>query len=461
MSSLIKEFLNRNRKNRLNIHCVGDAMVDEYYKVKVSRISPEFPMPIMSSFDDYAVRKPGGVANVAHQLKQFNVERTVVCFRDGDLDGVFFENGLHQLHISSDPRLWAKLPVKRRFLDGTIQVNRWDIENHNCGLNIEKIDEYHELYAKLVEKTQMNPGVVIFSDYDKGFFYPGAHIHFPSLYPNAVSIVDPKRGPISKWHGCNIFKPNAKEAEELSGKRKWEDQAKFFMDSLGCDAVVITHSGDGVFGATKDGLFEYKPETKVDVNSTVGAGDCFGAIFAVAIGQKFSVQEASEIAYNAGAVYVQHNMNRPCSPAELVEDGLVEPVDLAKRDFKLVFTNGCFDILHEGHLKTLKFAKSKGDKLVVAVNSDESVKRLKGEGRPVVPLAQRMKILSGLEYVDFVVSFHSDTPYDLIKVIKPEVLVKGAQYSKKEIVGSDLVKEVYRAPMVDGVSTTKILNGEV
>lgn len=460
MSNLVKEFLNRNRKKRLNIHCVGDAMVDEYYKVKVSRISPEFPMPIMSSSDDYAIRKPGGVANVAHQLKQFNVERTLVCFNDVTVQGVFYEHGLSPLHISNDMRLQAHLPVKRRFLDGTIQVNRWDIEKRNCGIMVEKIDEYHELYAKLVEKTQMNPNVVIFSDYDKGFFYPGAHIHFPSLYPNAVSIVDPKRGPISRWHGCNIFKPNTKEAEDLSGKRKWQDQAKFFMDALGCDAVVITHSGDGVFGSTKDGLFEYKPDTKVDVNSTVGAGDCFGAIFAVAVGHGFSVPEASEIAYSAGAVYVQHNMNRPCSPAELVEDGLVVPADLAKRDFKLVFTNGCFDILHEGHLKTLKFAKSKGDKLVVAVNSDDSVKRLKGEGRPVVPLAQRMKILSGLQYVDFVISFDQDTPYNLIAAVKPDVLVKGAQYAKDEIVGADLVKEVFRAPMVDGVSTTKILNGE-
>jgi D-beta-D-heptose 7-phosphate kinase/D-beta-D-heptose 1-phosphate adenosyltransferase len=300
---------------------------------------------------------------------------------------------------------------------------------------------------------------VIFSDYNKGFFGGTEGFHPPSLYPNSKTIVDPKCGPIKKWKGCTVFKPNAKEAAELSGKTFWKEQAKFFQHELECEAVVITASGDRVSGVWKDQFFCYTPTKRVDVTSSVGAGDCFCAFFAMCIGHGFGIPEAAEIAYNAGSVYVQHNMNRPVCPAELIEDSIVVPEDLKNRDFNLVFTNGCFDVLHKGHLETLKFAKSKGDKLVVAVNSDASVRRLKGDSRPVVPLEHRMAVLANLKCVDFVVSFDEDTPLQVIKKIKPDVLVKGGDYEKEKIIGADLVEEVFTAPMIEGLSSTSILAG--
>ena len=236
----------------------------------------------------------------------------------------------------------------------------------------------------------------------------------------------------------------------------WQDQAKFFYDRLNCQSVVITRGGGGVVGITDGQLWEFKPESQVKVESVVGAGDCFCAFLAMATAHGFKAKEAAEIAWKAGAIYVQNSMNRPIVPAELCEDKIVHPADLSSRDFKLVFTNGCFDILHEGHIESLKFAKSKGEKLVVALNSDESIKRLKGPDRPVKNLRQRMAVMAAIRYVDFVTYFEEDTPLEVIKTIVPDVLVKGSQYTGP-IVGEDIVSEVYRAPMVDGVSTTILL----
>jgi D-beta-D-heptose 7-phosphate kinase/D-beta-D-heptose 1-phosphate adenosyltransferase len=456
MEDIIKEFLRRNRNKPLNIHCVGDAMVDEYYSVKVNRISPEFPMPIMHSSNQKPISRPGGVANVAYQFKHFNVTPTLICFPDSKADNVFNNHGVFRWGHFCD--IWSKLPVKKRYLDGHVQVKRWDVEAPLCKLKMGSINHWTKCLIEAVAKHGMRPDVVIMSDYDKGFFASDEY-NVLDAYRNFKTIVDPKNGPLSKWKGCSIFKPNAREAESLTGRRQWREQAKHIQNELECEAVVITASGDRVAGVWNKEFFCYTSDKKVEVDSTVGAGDCFCAFFAMAIGHGFSVPEAAEIAYNAGAIYVQHNMNKPVNPSDLIVDKFVEPDDLAKKDFKLVFTNGCFDVLHKGHMETLKFAKSKGNKLVVALNSDDSVRRLKGEGRPVVPLEHRMAVMAAIQYVDFVVSFDEDTPFNLIRRIKPDALVKGSEYDESKIIGADIVPEVYTAPMIEGVSTSKLLAG--
>lgn len=344
------------------------------------------------------------------------------------------------------------LPIKRRFLDNGVQDVRHDIETPLCGLDEHVIDFATTQITTIIQKS-FRPDVAILSDYNKGFF-SSEEYRVLDFYRDVTTIVDPKRGPLSKWKGCTIFKLNAKEAEELSGRKYWKEQAKQLQNELECEAVVITFGGEKVSGVWNGDFFNFKPERSVIVESVVGAGDCFAAFFAMAIGHGFCVPEASEIAWYAGSNYVQNRRNRPIVPAELDPNGVVDPADLQSRDFKLVFTNGCFDILHEGHIKTLEFAKSKGDKLVVAINSDASVKRLKGENRPIKPLEQRMAVMSALKPVDFVVSFDEDTPLELIKKIKPDVLVKGQDYKESEIVGADLVSEVCRAPIVKGLSTS-------
>jgi len=434
---------------------LGDAMIDEYYEVKVNRISPEFPMPIMWSPHSQRVRKPGGAANVAYQFKHFNVDPLLFCFYDDKAARVFDEHGLSWT-CAPFSGIEASLPIKRRFLDGGVQVVRHDIESPNCGLDEYLLDFVTEHLESVIAKSS-KPDVAILSDYNKGFFASEEH-SILDFYHDVTTIVDPKNGPLSKWRGCTILKPNAKEAADLTGRSTWREQAKHLQNETECEGVVITFGGEKVAGVWHDEFFCFNPTRTVEVESVIGAGDCFCATFAMAIGHGFSVPEAAEIAWTAGAVYVQNKMNRPIVPAEMAHRGLVENgLDLASRDFKLVFTNGCFDILHEGHLETLRFAKSQGDKLVVALNSDDSVKRLKGPERPLKPLDQRMKVMAALEMVDFVVSFDEDTPLEIIKEIRPDVLVKGADYKKSDIVGADIVPEVLCAPLMDGLSTTGFL----
>lgn len=456
MEDLVKEFLKRSHLKRLNIHCVGDAMIDEYYNVDVNRISPEHPIPIMLCQNKYESR-PGGAANVAYQLKHLNVNAKLICFNDIKAIKVFEKNGVSCIPHPINYSFWGgcDLPIKRRYLDNGVQVApRHDIEYERCGLSEHFIEKHSERIYFQVERHPID--VVILSDYDKGFFHSKNH-RILDHYIDKITIVDPKYGPLSKWKGCTIFKPNSKEAKLLSGKEEWQDQATFLQNELECEAVVITLGGSGVGGIWKGEHFSYIPQHSVNAESVIGAGDCFAAFFATAIGLGFTPPEASEIAYNAGSIYVQRRMNRPVVPAELLPSKIVEPEDLTRRDFKLVFTNGCFDILHKGHLETLKFAKSKGEKLVVALNTDQSIKRFKDQDRPIVPLEHRLAVMAALECVDFVVSFNEDTPIDIIKIIKPDVLVKGGDYQIKDIAGSDIVREVHVAPLVPNISTSLIL----
>ena len=451
---LLKEFLKRNREKKLKIHVAGDIMIDEYYDVKVSRISPEMPMPVMSSANDWAVRKPGGAANVAYQFRHFNVQLGLMCWCDELGKTVLTDHEIPWGHpISSQI---CKLPIKRRFLDNGIQVVRHDIETPLCGLD-EHIVDYSTLKLKDMISKSFYPEVAILSDYDKGFFSSEEH-NVLDYYRAAKTIIDPKHGPLSKWKGCTVFKPNAKEAYELTKRNHWKEQAKHLQNELECKSVVITFGGEKVAGVDGSDFFMFKPSRAVVAESVVGAGDCFAAFLAMSVGHGFSAAEAAEIAWNAGANYVTNKRNRPITPSELSLDGLVEPEDLVNRDYKLVFTNGCYDILHEGHIKTLEFAKSKGDKLVVALNSDASVKKHKGDTRPIKPLDQRVAVMKALRMVDFVVIFDEDTPLELIKKIQPDVLVKGAGYCIDTVVGSDVVPEVFIAPTVGTLSTTGFLS---
>ncbi len=443
---LINEYLEKQRNKRVNIHCVGDAMIDEYYDVKVTRISPEFPMAVMKSEDDLPLCKPGGVSNVASQFKHLNVDVHLTCFSNTSLKRILYENQIKHTSLNV-----PSVPIKRRFIDNGIQVKRWDIERENYGTDIE--NARFELKQKL---KRTNPHVAILSDYNKGFFSP-IHDWINNFYSSSITIVDPKKAPLCQWNHCTIFKPNSIEAKELSGYSDWKSQCDFFIDSLRCHAVIITQGGIGVSGKDRDGnRFSYFNSKKTYPRSVIGAGDCFITFLAHALALEFTPEEAAIIGFHAGAVYVQDIFNRPIVPAELSTTKIVHPEDLKNRNFKLVFVNGCFDLLHRGHLELLNFAKTKGDKLVVALNTDASIKRLKGESRPIKTLEDRQSVMAALEMVDFVTSFDEDTPIETIKICNPDVLVKGYDH-KLDGIGSDLVKEVYLAPEINGISTTKLL----
>jgi D-beta-D-heptose 7-phosphate kinase/D-beta-D-heptose 1-phosphate adenosyltransferase len=451
---LINKFLEANKNKQISIHVIGDCMIDENYAVKITRISPESPnICVMLSENSIPTSiLPGGAANICYQLTHFNVKSTLVTLTNPYSANIFRNSGISFLTVT-DPKI--HIPYKKRFFDGETQVgDRWDIEKPNYGLTSEELWSFQTNLSFEYQKIKNEADVVILSDYNKGLLDCGSS--YFKFNPNTPIIVDPKKHPIEKWHGCTVFKPNAQEAESLSGLAEWKQQCDYFMDKLNCQAVIITQGSKGVTGKDKYGYFDHQPKYHLSA-SKPGAGDCFAGTFAVALGHGFTFRESAVIANEAGFVYVQQKSRESISLWDLFSQSkFVNPENLAKRNYKLVFTNGCYDILHSGHLECLRFAKSKGDKLVVAVNSDESVKRLKGPSRPVKDLTERMEMLAALECVDYVTSFNTDTPLDIIKLIQPDVLIKGEDWRDKTI-GSEYVKEIHYVPLVKDKSTTNII----
>lgn len=445
-----------NNLKKLKIAVVGDGMIDEYYYVSANRISPEFPIITLSSYNqtpDYAL--PGGAANVCNQFMHFDIDVHYFGFVDANLYNVLSN---YKINIKNAQWLGGKahIPIKRRLYNGQFPFCRWDIELPNYGIDTDV--QYSEF-----DKLKNNYDLVIFSDYNKGLFNNVSSV--AEFLGDTPFLVDPKKGPIEKWYGCNIFKPNYNEAKELSGLTDWKEQCSYFKEKLNCEAVVITNSGNGVFGLDKNGYFKHSPNKCLPFESVIGAGDCFMAFLAMAYASNTDVNDAAAFAYEAGTVYVQNKHNKPVSKYDLIKyvdpiaAKFVEPDFLKNRDYKLVFTNGCFDLgLHKGHLECLSKAKQFGDKLVVAINSDASVQALKGKKRPIVELAERMSYIAALEFVDFVISFDEETPYELIKTIQPDIIVKGGDYKPEDVSGHDLVEKVVIIPLVENKSTTDRIN---
>lgn len=457
--NILEEFLKLDKKSEIRIGVIGDAMIDQYYNVSVKKISPEFPIPVMHSDTDDSIDFPGGAANVAYQFKCFNVNCNLIAFTDKSADFAFSIKGINTAlchHID------GAVPRKRRFYSDNFPTYRWDVEKHNYGLGKELDKKCFELYKK-AKRLGDTFNVMIFSDYDKGVF---------SNYTNkliseaAISIVDPKCGDLERWRGCTVFKPNIKEALDFTGLKTVKEAGIKLLDVLQCESVIITEAGNGATVFERGGnIHEVKPICKLPpAESVIGAGDCFTAFLAMAMARGMKVCKAAEVAFQAGTLYVKNKHNKPLcredilnhydpTAAKIVHGDLRE--FFRNRDYKLIMTNGCFDILHAGHLENLKYAKSLGDKLVVAVNSDKSVSTIK-PGRPFVDLKNRMKMLAALEFVDYVVSFNESNPLNTIKHIKPDILVKGAEYEKEKVIGYGVV-EVVLAPMVEGLSTTKLI----
>lgn len=445
--NITQKFLISNLKRRINITVVGDIGIDEYYEVDASRVSPEYAIPVMlASNNSPHIATLGMAGNVCNQFRHFNVD-VKFC---GLYDDYTFDL-LNKSNINTEVirlKEGYNIPVKRRYNQAGFPLCRLDIEKSAK----EIFSAHHKELDLLARDYNSNPApdIVILSDYNKGLFYNDVHRW---IRQDCITIVDPKKGPIQKWKGCTVFKPNFKEACELSGLTDPEDQCNYFYNELDCTAVVVTHGGKGVYGSVLGRFFDYTPTKEVNVVSVIGAGDCFITFLAMGLAHNMDIIDCVELAYEAGAKYIQKGYNKPISPSEFVS-GIIVPELLINRDYKLAFTNGCFDGgLTRGHVECLKFAKEQGDKLVVAINSDESVRRLKGENRPFLPLRDRMEIVASLDCVDFVVAFDEDTPYETIKMIKPDVIVKGGDYTEDQVVGKELTKVVI-FPFVNSLSTT-------
>ncbi|ACM63825.1 D-glycero-beta-D-manno-heptose-7-phosphate kinase [Campylobacter lari] len=437
---------------------VGDFMVDHYIWCDCTRISPEAPVMVMKSQKED--KRLGGAGNVYANLKSLGAEVFALGLVGDDESGKFLKENLNaKLLIEKD----RKTPLKSRVLSHSQQVLRLDDEN-NFDTKLE--DEIIQEYKKIAKDYD----AIILSDYAKGVLtskVTKALIEHANTL-NLPILIDPKGSDFSKYQNATLLTPNKKEAIQALGVEKidnLEKALKKLKDDLNLTYSIITLSEEGI--ALFDEKLHIIPAKALEVYDVTGAGDSVIAMLAYALALKVDIIKACELANDAAAVVVAKVGSVSVSLEEIknlkkasFEDKIKSKEELVKliQNQKIVFTNGCFDIMHYGHIKYLEKAKKLGDILVVGLNSDESVKRLKGNSRPINLEFQRACMLASMYFVDYVVIFNEDTPYELIEFLKPDVLVKGADYKDKEVVGSNLVKKVELIDFEDGFSTTNIIN---
>ncbi|HEC1797835.1 TPA: D-glycero-beta-D-manno-heptose-7-phosphate kinase [Campylobacter lari] len=437
---------------------VGDFMVDHYIWCDCTRISPEAPVMVMKSQKED--KRLGGAGNVYANLKSLGAEVFALGLVGDDESGRFLKENLNaKLLVEKD----RKTPLKSRVLSHSQQVLRLDDENDfDTKLEDEIIQEY-----KTIAKDY---DAIVLSDYAKGILtskVTKALIEHANTL-NLPILIDPKGSDFSKYQNATLLTPNKKEAIQALSVEKidnLEKALKKLKDDLNLAYSIITLSEEGI--ALFDEKLHIIPAKALEVYDVTGAGDSVIAMLAYALALKVDIVKACELANDAAAVVVAKVGSVSVSLEEIknlkkasFEDKIKSKEELVKliQNQKVVFTNGCFDIMHYGHIKYLEKAKKLGDILVVGLNSDESVKRLKGNSRPINLEFQRACMLASMYFVDYVVIFNDDTPYELIEFLKPDVLVKGADYKGKEIVGSNLVKKVELIDFEDGFSTTNIIN---
>ena len=455
---------------------VGDLMIDHYLWGKTERISPEAPVPVIDVQRESEVL--GGAGNVVNNLVALGAKVSVASAIGEDENGKRLLGMLHSLGVSTEGVVTdkeRKTTKKSRVIASQQQVVRFDSESRQ-----EISKETEDRILRAFEKMLPSLDIVLLSDYGKGVLSDTLTKSIIKLArkEGVGVLVDPKGRDYSKYRGATLVTPNRKEASEATGIEICDEEslkrAGFKLkNDLNLDMAMITLSEEGM--AIFDESMRTIPTVAKEVYDVTGAGDTVLSTLGFVLAAGGKIDEAARIANAAAAVVVGKLGSATATWDEIIAyettlhesttehriktlEELKKSVERARSEGKrVVFTNGCFDILHLGHVKYLEKAKSFGDILIVGVNSDASVKRLKGESRPVNGEFDRAYLLAALDAVDFVTIFGEDTPYELIKVVKPDILVKGGDYEGKEVVGSDIAKEVRLVEFVEGKSTTSII----
>jgi len=458
---------------------IGDLMIDEYLWGSCERISPEAPVQIVDIKKETKVL--GGAGNVINNLVSLGAEVEVMSVVGIDEAGNEIKSMLDTLKVTSFlvEQESRKTSRKTRLMASHSQVVRYDkeskenISDNSVNLLLDK------LQIRLNEDA--NYDVILLSDYNKGVLtndFLKKVIDLASSH-NIKVLADPKGKDFSKYSGAYFLTPNKKEAEQASDITITDEQSlkkalEILKQKANLSLSLITLSENGV-AVLKDDKVITKPTVAREVYDVTGAGDTVLASLGFALSLDLSIEESLEFANLAAGIIVgklgsatvtldeieeyKASLHKSSIELHIKDSEQIEKISqrLKTQGKKVVFTNGCFDILHKGHVSYLNIAKSFGDILILGLNSDNSVKRLKGEDRPINTEDDRAYILSALECVDYVVIFDEDTPYELIKKVQPDILVKGADYEGKEVVGSDIAKETRLVEFVQGRSTTKII----
>lgn len=461
---------------------VGDIMLDRYVRGAVDRISPEAPVPVLKVKEEAST--PGGAGNVALNLKTLgaSVELIGALGKDPEGDEVvqfLRENDIGMGGIVRDND--KPTTTKTRLIAGNQQIGRIDKEADT--LTRESIERS---LVKSVDRiiSRFKPKGIIISDYSKGVISERLLSHIIKLANDRgiFVTVDPKGESYDRYRGTDAITPNLREAELASGIKIKDDEtlkeaAEKIIERTESHFVLITRGGDGISYFSKHGEHGTVPSHPVEVFDVTGAGDTAASVFTLAFLASYLLEEAVKIANAAAGIVVsrigtasvtQSDINAHFAKEEEKEKSKISTRSALAKTLagmramgrKIVFTNGCFDLFHTGHLKLLREARKLGNTLVVAINSDESVRKLKGAGRPYITQADRLILLAALDCVDYLVVFKEDTPLELIKELKPDILVKGGDYKLEDVVGGKFVKSyggrVKIVPLVKGVSTSSL-----
>ncbi|MEW5288807.1 bifunctional D-glycero-beta-D-manno-heptose-7-phosphate kinase/D-glycero-beta-D-manno-heptose 1-phosphate adenylyltransferase HldE [Erwinia papayae] len=460
--------------NRAGVLVVGDVMLDRYWYGPTSRISPEAPVPVVKV--DNVEERPGGAANVAMNIASLGAQSRLVGLTGVDDAARALNHTLSGVNVQCDFVAVTTHPTitKLRVLSRNQQLIRLDFEEGFEGVDVGPLHQR-------IRQALPQAGALVLSDYAKGALASVETIIRIAREANVPVLVDPKGTDFERYRGATILTPNLSEFEAVVGKCK--DDADLvargmaLMQQFELSALLVTRSENGMTLLQPGQEPFHLPTQAQEVYDVTGAGDTVIGVLAAALAAGNSLEESCFLANAAAGVVVGKLGTSTVSPVELEnairarpesgfgvmsEEQLQEAVALARRrGERVVMTNGCFDILHAGHVSYLANARKLGDRLIVAVNSDDSTKRLKGESRPVNPLVNRMIVLGALEAVDWVVAFEEDTPQRLIAEILPDLLVKGGDYKPEDIAGSKEVwangGDVRVLNFEDGISTTNII----
>ncbi|OIR02832.1 bifunctional protein HldE [mine drainage metagenome] len=474
----VRQFSQTNK----TVLVIGDVMLDRYLMGSVHRISPEAPVPVVLL--NQAEDRAGGAANVAANLKGLGLNTQIIGCIGNDATGnmlktIIADAGIETTHVMTSSL--RPTVSKTRVMSGNQQIVRIDDESAAAFTS----EENKQLLNNVAQALSEQPAIVILSDYAKGILSDAS---CKAIIQQCKSlgipvIADPKGRDYSKYHGASALTPNKKETAEACNVAIHETEAllkaaQALKEQLDLDFLAVTRGEEGISVIDAQGI-QHIPATAKQVFDVSGAGDTVIATLAAGLVHGLSAHDALQLANIAAGVVVAKVGTVPVKQAELLkalisEDGQSQAdkiCDLTQlktlvshwKDShkKIVFTNGCFDLLHAGHVTYLEAAKKTGDILILGLNTDRSVSALKGPTRPVIHEQDRARVLAALAAVDAVILFDEDTPLQLIDTIRPDVIVKGDDYTEEQVVGGTEVKSwggaVKLIPLVQGRSTSKIL----
>ncbi|MCG0999185.1 MAG: D-glycero-beta-D-manno-heptose-7-phosphate kinase [Acetobacter persici] len=463
----------------VSVLCLGDVMLDRFLYGTMERISPEAPVPVLLL--ESRREMPGGAGNVANNIISLGGRAILVGLVGQDEAGAVLREALSQQDrvVDATVRTTARPTIcKTRFIAVHQQVVRAD-EESRVPLQPEEAEALCRAIDAQIDQVQ----AVVVSDYGKGVCSPAVLTHvFAMARARSIPVfVDPKTADYTQYRGATCITPNAKELALASGmpvvtEEQAELAARTVMAHADAAAILATRSEKGMMLVRRDGPVLSVPARAREVFDVSGAGDTVIATMALGVGAGMTFEQAMRVANAAAGVVVGklgtatadiqevlHELEEQSGPDQMphllpLSAACAQVQRWQAQGLKVGFTNGCFDIIHPGHVGLLAEARAACDRLVVALNTDASVSRLKGPARPVNTLESRARVMAAIRYVDAVVSFDEDTPLETIRTLMPDVLIKGADYKPEQVVGADLVVgnggELVLATLAAGHSTT-------